>query len=111
MCLRVVGAGFGRTGTYSLKIALETLGFGPCYHMYELGENDSHVGIWNGAVSESSFNWDKLFGKYQSAVDWPACSYWRELSEYYDNAKIVLTTRDPEEWYDDAIDTIFGKNT
>lgn len=107
MCLKVIGAGFGRTGTHSLKIALETLGFGPCYHMYELVNNDAHVGLWNIAAANESFDWNILFKNFQSAVDWPTCAYWKELVTHYKNAKVVLTVREPEEWYEDAICTIF----
>jgi hypothetical protein len=47
--VKVIGAGFGRTGTMSLKVALETLGFGPCYHMIEVFEHPEHVGFWQAA--------------------------------------------------------------
>ncbi len=107
MSLKIVGAGFGRTGTHSLKIALETLGFGPCYHMYELVKNESHIERWKQAANGGLADWEAVFGNYHSAVGWPTCTYWRELLSEYADAKIILTVRDPEEWYDAAISTIF----
>ena len=79
MTLRVIGAGFGRTGTMSLKYALEELGFGPCYHMREVQENPSHPAQWERAVNGESVNWDALFEGYVSAIDWPVAAFWPQL--------------------------------
>jgi hypothetical protein len=74
--LKVVGAGFGRTGTMSLKAALETLGFGPCYHMIEVFEHPGHTAIWRAAWRGEPVDWESFIGDYESAVDWPACSFY-----------------------------------
>ena len=116
MELEIIGAGFGRTGTHSLKIALEILGFGPCYHMYEIIRNVGHVEKWGKiGMNGSVIDWTILLGNYRAAVDWPACIYWKDLAQQYNNAKVVLTVRDPEQWYEDARSTVFkaieiGKN-
>ncbi|HEY2106771.1 MAG TPA: sulfotransferase [Candidatus Binataceae bacterium] len=107
MALRIVGAGFGRTGTVSLKEALEKLGFGPCYHMLEVLERPDHIEMWHRLAYGGSIDWDLLFKDYQSAVDWPAARYWRELADHYPDAKVLLSLRDPESWYKSMSDTIF----
>lgn len=109
MTLSVVGAGVGRTGTLSLKIALERLGFGPCYHMKEVFENlDAHVPLWDRAAGGHEVDWNELFKGYKSAVDFPAASFYRELAAYYPEAKVVLTERDPERWFQSFSDTIMN---
>jgi Sulfotransferase domain len=104
--LEVIGAGFGRTGTMSLKVALEELGFGPCYHMIEVFENPEHVEQWE-AAREGRPNWEELFRGYRAAVDWPAAAFYEELMERYPDAKVILTVRDPDRWYESARSTIF----
>jgi hypothetical protein len=100
MVLRVIGAGFGRTGTESLKRALELLGYGPCYHMYEVLPHQYRLDMWRDILSGAiSPDWDAVFEGYSSTVDWPATHYWRELSQHYPDAKIVLSWRSPESWY------------
>jgi hypothetical protein len=105
--LEVIGAGFGRTGTMSLKVALEELGFGPCYHMTEVFENPEHVGQWE-AAREGRANWEGLFLGYRAAVDWPAAAFYEDLMERYPDAKVILTVRDPDGWYDSARSTIYN---
>jgi hypothetical protein len=107
MALKIVGAGFGRTGTLSLKSALEKLGFGPCYHMFEVVERPAHIEMWHRLAYGGSMDWDLLFKDFQSAVDWPAARYWRELADYYPDAKVLLSVRDPEGWYKSVTDTIY----
>lgn len=111
MALDVVGAGFGRTGTKSLKFALEMLGFDRCYHMIEVHEHPEHRPTWSAAHQGEPVNWDALFEGYRASVDWPACNMWQELSEYYPQSKVILTTRDPERWYDSIHNTIFALST
>lgn len=98
--MKVIGAGFGRTGTESLKRALELLGHGPCYHMYEVLPHQDRVDMWRsilgGAIQP---DWDALFEGYSSTVDWPTTQYWRELAAHYPEAKIVLSWRSPESWF------------
>ncbi|CAA9463008.1 MAG: FIG01212366: hypothetical protein [uncultured Rubrobacteraceae bacterium] len=107
MNLEVIGAGFGRTGTLSLKAALEELGFGPCYHMRELYEHPEHVEQWQAAVRGEPVDWERVLGDYRSTVDWPGCSFYEELLEMNPDAKVILTVRDPQRWYESARDTIY----
>lgn len=107
MGLRVIGAGIGRTGTSSLKIALEQLGFEKCYHMDELAKNPADVAVWIQAVQGNGVDWDSLFAGYQSAVDLPIYAFYKPLMAHFPKAKVILTLRDPEAWYESASQTIF----
>lgn len=112
MPLDVIGAGLGRTGTLSLKLALERVGFGPCYHMKEVFEHlDDHVPLWDQAARGEYVDWDALFQGYRSAVDFPVASFYRELADCYPKAKVVLTVRDPERWFQSFSDTIMHRLT
>ncbi|MUL43720.1 sulfotransferase family protein [Streptomonospora sp. PA3] len=97
--MKVIGAGLPRTGTSSLKAALERLGFGPCYHMFELMRNPGHIERWKAAVSDGPTDWDRVFEGYRAAVDFPASVFWEELSRTYPDAPIILTVRDPKRWH------------
>lgn len=106
MGLQVIGAGLGRTGTASLKVALEQLGLGKCYHMGELIINqDSDIWI---QATQGNYDWNRLFSGYGAAVDNPTCIFWRELAEYYPEAKIILTVRDANGWFDSVSTTILS---
>jgi hypothetical protein len=107
MSLRVVGAGLGRTGTMSLKLALEQLLDAPCYHMLEVFEHPEHVEMWHRAALGDMPDWDALFAGYGAAVDWPMASFWYEISEAYPDALILLSVREPDAWWKSAHDTIF----
>jgi len=107
MALQVIGAGLGRTGTLSLKAALEEVGFVKCYHMIELFMDPQRVVYWEAASAGQPVDWDALFDGYQAAVDYPTCRYYKELMAHYPDAKVVLTVRDPERWYESARETIF----
>jgi len=107
MPLSVIGAGFGRTGTLSLKLALEQLGFGPCYHMLEVFKNPQAAGWWEAAADGAPTDWEQIFQGYQATVDWPAATFWRELAEAYPQAKVILSLRDPEAWFASTQATIF----
>lgn len=107
MALKVVGAGFGRTGTLSLKNALERLGFGPCYHMMEVFPRPEHVAMWHRLAFGHSMDWDEIFRGFHATVDWPAARWWREIAAHYPDAKVLLSVRDPEAWYKSVIDTIY----
>ena len=108
MPLQVIGAGFGRTGTMSLRDALNTLGFGPCYHMSEVIRNPHYARYWAELSRGGKVDWEEVFAGYRSTVDWPACSYWKELAERWPEAKVILTVRDPEQWYRSTQNTIFS---
>jgi sulfotransferase family protein len=105
--LEVIGAGFGRTGTMSLKVALEELGFGPCYHMSEVFENPEHVEQWE-AAREGRADWEELFRGYRATVDWPGAAFYEDLMQRYPDAKVILTVRDPERWYESVRGTIYN---
>ncbi|MER8994924.1 sulfotransferase family protein [Mesorhizobium sp. M0678] len=106
MALYVIGAGMGRTGTYSLKLALEHLGFGPCHHMADVHANPEQKALWRAAGQGQLPTWDAAYAGYLSAVDWPTAHFWREVSDRYSDAKVILTVRDPEAWYDSMAQTI-----
>ncbi|HPG27419.1 MAG: sulfotransferase [Spirochaetaceae bacterium] len=110
MALQIIGAGFGRTGTVSMKAALEQLGFGPCYHMREIlkprpGFNDGHLAAWSEhararqAGRPHTLDWDFIFARYAACMDHPTCLYYEELMEKYPDAKVILTVRDPKRWF------------
>jgi hypothetical protein len=107
MSLAVIGAGFGRTGTLSMKAALEILGFGPCHHMLEVTTNDTQRAIWRAIAAGGKPDWAAAFAGYRATVDWPGAYYWRELSVVYPDAKILLTLRDAASWYASVRNTIF----
>lgn len=107
MPLKVIGAGFGRTGTLSLKLALEKLGFGPCYHMVEAHQRPEHVQPWRDAAAGRPVDWTALFQGYQAAVDWPACNHWEAQLAAFPEAKVILTERDPERWHASIMNTIY----
>jgi len=105
--VQVIGAGFARTGTLSLRTALETLGYGPCYHMMDVMSDGRRVRQWLALARGAPAEWDKIFAGYHSAVDWPVAAYWRALADAFPEAKVVLTVRDPYAWYDSARKTIW----
>jgi hypothetical protein len=107
MPLKVVGSGLGRTGTLSLKSALEQLGFGPCHHMMEVFPRPESVPLWVEAA-EGRPNWDAIFDGWNSMVDYPGAAYWRELAAYYPDAKVVHSVRDPDRWFESTQETIFN---
>lgn len=106
--LKVIGAGLGRTGTSSTKLALEMLGFDSCYHMSELIGNASHLPYWEKALETGATDWDALFSGYQSAVDYPSALYYQNQMKHYPDAKVLLTVRDPERWYESSYETIYA---
>lgn len=110
MTLKVIGAGFGRTGTMSLKLALEQLGFGPCYHMVEVFHGQAFA-EWSKAIQGGPADWDAIFKGFLSAVDFPVCGFYRELADRYPEAKVILTERDPRSWYESAQATILNPAT
>jgi hypothetical protein len=107
MSLSVVGAGLGRTGTLSLKMALEQLELGRCFHMVELMENPDLLPHWDRAGRGESVDWDEVFEGYGATVDWPSCSFYEQLAEHYPYAKVILTTRNADKWFDSTQATIF----
>jgi hypothetical protein len=107
MTMKLIGAGFGRTGTLSLKSAIETLGAGPCYHMLEVSQNPGHATLWHEAAVTGDADWDALLRGYPATVDWPGCYFWRQLVRAYPEAKVLLSVRSPESWYASVRGTIY----
>ncbi len=107
MALRVVGAGFGRTGTHSLKLALERLGFGPCHHMFEVRGTPAQLPYWQAAARGDLPDWDEVFTDYRSCVDWPSARFWREIAGHYPQAKVLLTVRPAQAWLKSMHATIY----
>ena len=110
MPLSVIGAGFGRTGTMSLKLALDRLGFGPCYHMVEVFKNPKASGYWEAAADGRPVDWEEVFAGYGSTVDWPSATFYKQLANAYPEAKVILTVRDPEAWFASTQATIFSRH-
>jgi len=107
MALDVVGAGFGRTGTLSMKAALERLGFGPCYHMAEVITHPPFAEHWMAAADGRAVDWDVVFKGYRASVDWPACTFYASQAAHFPKAKVILTVRDMKTWYESCMATIF----
>ena len=106
--MKIIGSGFGRTGTLSLKAALEIVGFGPCYHMEAVIKRPSHINMWYKIGHGENVPWEDIFGSFQATVDFPASVFYRELLDAYPDAKVIHTVRDAERWYDSTAETIYG---
>jgi hypothetical protein len=111
MPLDVIGAGFGRTGTLSLKLALERLGFSKCYHMMELFGHPEHVPMWSAAHRGEPVDWEALYDGYRATVDWPSCNLWETHAKLYPNAKVILSLRDPDGWHKSVMNTIYRSSS
>ena len=108
MSLAVIGSGLSRTGTMSLKVALETLGFKPCYHASENVKRLSHIeAFYMLACHGKPINWKEIFKNFRATVDAPACFHYKTLMEEFPDAKVIHTVRDPERWYDSSYNTIY----
>lgn len=108
--VEVIGAGFGRTGTASLKRALELLGVGPCHHMSEVLKQPASAAGWAAALNGDAARLPDLLAGYRATVDFPGCLLWRELVECFPRAKVVLTVREPARWYRSARATILSQD-
>jgi hypothetical protein len=105
--LDIIGVGFGRTGTLSLKAALEKLGFGPCHHGDEVIAHRETATDWIAAADGEPVDWNAVYAGYRSTVDWPGARFWRELAAHFPAAKVILTFRDPDQWFDSMSNTVF----
>jgi hypothetical protein len=108
MTLQVIGAGFGRTGTTTLKWALETLLGGRCHHMQEVFAHPEQLRGWAAKGRGETVDLAALLDGYVAACDWPSAAYYAELAERFPSAKVVLTVRDFDRWYESALETIYG---
>jgi len=107
MTLKVVGAGVGRTGTHSLKLGLERLLGGSCYHMLELLPRPEQVPVWHQAIVGEPVDWDALFEGFVAAVDWPTAAVWHEIHAAFPDALVLLSVRDsPQAWWNSFSETI-----
>ena len=107
MSLKIVGGGFGRTGTLSMKMALEQLGFGPCHHMEEVMQREGQAAYWQAATDDQPVDWNAAFEGFQSCVDWPSAAFWLQIARHFPEAKVLLTVRSSESWYNSISKTIF----
>jgi hypothetical protein len=103
----VIGAGLPRTGTTSLKAALERLGLGPCHHMQEIGAHPEQAQRWR-QILDGPVDWNGVLRGYRAVVDWPSAHFWRPLAQTYPDAKVILSVRDPHAWYASMRDTVFA---
>ncbi len=108
--MKVIGAGFPRTGTSTQQTVLAQLGFDPCYHMRTVVEHPEHVDPWIAAYSGEKIDLRPIFAGYQATTDAPGCYFWRELMETYPDAKVLLSVRDPEKWYQSMIKTVLNED-
>jgi len=109
MTVRVVGAGLGRTGTHSLKIALEQLLGGSCYHMVEVFGRPDDIAVWQDAIDGKPVDWHALMRDFTACVDWPVCGFWSDLADAFPDAIVLLSSRSsPQAWWKSANDTIFA---
>lgn len=99
MSLAVIGAGFGRTGTLSISVALERLGYGPCYHMDNVFANAEHLARWQAVADGDPTDWERIFAGYAATVDWPGMLYYRELADAFPDAKVLLSVRPADSWW------------
>ena len=104
--MKLIGAGYGRTGTMSLKAALERLGYGPCFHMIDLIGNPEPLPYWQAAAAGEPVDWKAAFDGWESTVDWPGCTYWDQLIATWPDAPVLLNTRDKESWYQSCLKSI-----
>jgi hypothetical protein len=105
--MKVIGVGVGRTGTLSLKVALEQLGFGPCFHGRHVMDHPDRLVLWQAAAAGEPVDWQAVYAGYQSSVDWPGAAFWRQLTTAFPEAKIILTIRDADGWYQSVSKTIY----
>jgi hypothetical protein len=105
--MKLIGAGMPRTGTLTQKLALEQLGFGPCYHWVNVLADLDQVELWNRAL-DGEGPWEEVFTGFEATADWPGGYFYKELSEVYPDAKVLLSVRKPESWEPSFRETIVG---
>lgn len=106
--MKLIGAGYGRTGTMSLKAALELIDHGPCFHMIDLVRQPELLPPWERAVAGERIDWTEALDGWGSTIDWPGCYFWEQHVETWPDAPVLLNTRDPEAWYRSCLDSIFA---
>jgi hypothetical protein len=108
--IKVVNLSLGRTGTMSLKQALEDLGLDKCYHFSDMFHHPEHPDIWAALGQGKSIDWESLFEGYQSTVYWSTSYDYQSLLDQYPEMKFILTVRESEAWYKSTFDTIYSLN-
>jgi hypothetical protein len=106
--VKVIGAGFGRTGTMSLKAALEQLGAGPCFHMIDIVQDQTSLPYWQAAADGERVDWKEALDGWEADVDWPGCTFYKEHMETWPDAPVLLSVRDPEAWYRSVTNSIYA---
>ena len=106
MSLKVIGTGFGRTGTDSMREALDILGFGPCHHMRVVLQDEEQKQRWRALARGATPDWETTFEGFASCVDWPSAFFWRDLIVAFPDARVLLTYRSPESWWESFEKTI-----
>jgi hypothetical protein len=104
--MRLIGAGWGRTGTTSLAAALDHLGFGPCMHMQEMWPHPELAEVWNRHRDGQPVDWRATLAGWRSTVDWPGCWQWREFARLWPDAPVLLSVRPADDWYDSVLGSI-----
>jgi hypothetical protein len=104
--MKLLGAGFGRTGTMSLKAALEQIGYGPCFHMIDLIKGEMPLPAWDAASQGQQVDFEQALDGWESTIDWPACTYWEQLVEIWPDVPVLLSVRDPDKWYESCLNSI-----
>ena len=104
--MKLIGAGYGRMGTMSLKAALEQIGYGPCYHMIDIIKDPSLLPPWKAASEGEKVDWEQALDGWESTIDWPGCTYWREMYETWPELPVLLNIRDKEAWYKSCLNSI-----
>ena len=107
MALKIIGAGFGRTGTLSMKAALEQLGFMKCHHMVDVVPSPEQVDAWLAKSRGETVDWERVFHGFEASVDFPSSLFYAELAGVYPDAKVVLTVRPPDGWYESTRNTLY----
>ena len=106
MALKIIGSGFGRTGTMTMKEALGVLGLGPCHHMLEVMENPAQLPFWKAVARGKAVDWNEVFAGYNSQVDWPGAHVWQETMQAFPDAKVIHTERPEDAWWNSFNGTI-----
>ena len=106
MSLAVIGAGFGRTGTLSISVALDRLGYGPCYHMDNVFASAEHLARWQAVADGDPADWSSIFAGHAATIDWPGMLYYRELADAFPDAKVLLSIRPADSWWESFSNTI-----
>lgn len=105
--MKIIGTGFGRTGTMSLCEALSKIGYAPCYHMSEVFKNPSHIKLWQSVADGEDVDWQAFLGEYQSGLDYPVVGFYEDIMKAFPDAKVILTVRDADSWYESTLETIY----